>query len=88
MQECLGEGTTDFVRFIFFFFVAIKKLLDIFVPRGRPLYQDEFSYCKNMFSSDNKETQIGGLYSGTMSTLCWKGFLPLSSQHSGQEILF
>lgn len=34
------------------------KLLQIFMPRGRPLYQDEFSYYKNVFSSDNKEIQI------------------------------
>lgn len=33
-------------------------LLEIFVPRGRPLYQDEFFHCKNVFSSDNKEIQI------------------------------
>lgn len=58
MQKCLGELTTDFVWFIFLAFIVIMKLLQIFVPRGRPLYQDEFSYYKNMFSSDNKEIQI------------------------------
>lgn len=34
------------------------KLLEIFMPRVRPLYQDEFSYCMNVFSLDNKEIQI------------------------------
>lgn len=28
------------------------------MPRGRPLYQDELSYCMNVFSLDNKEIQI------------------------------
>lgn len=31
---------------LFLFFVAIMKLLEIFVPREKPLYQDEFSYCR------------------------------------------
>lgn len=45
MQKYLKERATDFV-YVFFFFVAIMKLLEIFVPREKPLYQDEFSYCR------------------------------------------
>lgn len=32
------------------------------MPRGRPLYQDESSYCMNVFSSDNKEIRILEVY--------------------------
>lgn len=52
-ETTTGERATQFVQFTFCFSVVIMKLLEIFVPRGMPLYQDEFSYHKNVFSSND-----------------------------------
>ena len=81
MQKCLGEGTTDCVWFIIFFFIAIMKLLENFVSRGKPLYQDEFSYCENVFSSDDTETQVLEVF---VTGPC----LLSVGKDSGQEITF
>jgi len=57
------------------------KLLENFVSRGKPLYQDEFSYCENVFSSDDTETQVLEVF---VTGPC----LLSVGKDSGQEITF